>query len=401
MFERFSKLLPTVLILLIINVVPEKLVHAQDIDLTVEPSALIQDAQVLSFTELGVSTDGSGPVLVAVTIENQSDQLVEDLFLEIIVSSAQKGTLLEYTQEANRPFSLRPYQSVYITNNDVANERFPGIDETVSFSGGLTPQGDDLIGELSGSTILPQDTYSLEVTIFTVSDAHGREILASDVAEIGLTRDARSGTIEESEIILRAPGDIIGNQTEITNPYPQFSWEGSGNVTYRLIVVEDNEQDSPETLLQSATSSEPLADGGSLLEFENLDTYVQGNDYQFPTSGVQSLERGKTYFWQVRSSIRSSSSQNVVLSEAWSFTLIDPAGQANTPSGQNAALSQETRRVLIELLGQESFRRLQEQGFRLEAVEYDGQQFSGASASLKLEELLQKIQDEEIILQEN
>ena len=81
--------------------------------------------------------------------------------------------------------------------------------------------------------------------------------------------------------------------------------------------------------------------------------------------------------------------------------MIDPAGQANTPSGQNAALSQETRRVLIELLGQESFRRLQEQGFRLEAVEYDGQQFSGASASLKLEELLQKIQDEEIILQEN
>lgn len=401
MFERFLQLLPTLVILLIYNVVPQKLVHAQEINLSVEPSALIEDADVLSLTELGISTDGSGPMLVSVTIENLEGQRVEDLYLEIVVSSGKNGTLLEYTQEANRPFSLRPYQSIYITNNDVANERFPGVDETISFSGGLTPQGDKLIGDLSGSTTLPKDTYSLEISIFTVSDAEGREVLASDVAEIGLRSRANIGTIEDSEIILRAPGDVIGNETEITNTYPQFSWEGSSNITYRLVVVEDNGQDSPESLLNSAESSEPLSDGGSLLEFEHLDTYVQGNNFQFPSSGVQALERGNTYYWQVSANIRSSSSESLVSSEAWSFTLIDPSNQASSAPGQNVSLTDDAQTVITDLIGQETFQQLQEQGFNLESIEFEGQQFTGTSASLKLEELLEKIRDEDIIIQGN
>ncbi|MFD2530910.1 hypothetical protein [Gracilimonas halophila] len=46
-------------------------------------------------------------------------------------------------------------------------------------------------------------------------------------------------------------------------------------MSYRLLVVEDNGQDSPESLLQGAKSSTPINDGGSLLEFENL--AVTGN----------------------------------------------------------------------------------------------------------------------------
>lgn len=42
--------------------------------------------------------------------------------------------------------------------------------------------------------------------------------------------------------------------------------------------------------------------------------------------------------------------------------------------------------------------RLKDEGFNLMAIEYDGQEFTGPAATMKLEELLQKIRDEEIIL---
>lgn len=402
MFERFLKSLTIVLILFIGNVVPNKLVQAQELNITVEPSAILADAEILSLTELGVNTDGSGPVLVSVIIENLSDQKAENLFLEIVVSSGKEGTILEYTQDSDRPFSLRPFQSVYITNNDVANEIFPGIEESIGFDGGLTPQGEDLIGELSGSTSLPQDVYSLEVTIFTFSDARGRQNLATGIAEIGGSSTGAKAVIEDSEIIPRTPGDAIGSESMITNPYPQFSWEGSTNISYRLIVVEDNGQDSPESLLQSAKSSSPLSEGGSLLEFENLDSFVEGTSFQYPSSGVQPLERGKTYYWQVSALKQSSSDRSEVLSEAWSFTLNDPTDQSSSGSpNENVTISEEVRTALIELIGQESFEQIQERGFTLESIEYDGQQFTGPAAALKLEELLQKIRDEKIVIQGN
>ena len=402
MFERFYKSLCIVLLLLILNVVPDKLVHAQDLNVTVEPSALLEDAEILSLTELGVNTDGSGPVLASVTIENNTNKRLKNLYLEIVVSSGKEGALLEYVQQHSRPFSLRPFQSVYITNNDVANEVFPGVNETISFSGGLTSQGEDLIGELSGSTSLPKDTYSLSVSIFTVSDAFGKQVLASGVAEIGGISNSKTAFVDESEVILRTPGDIVGTETNITNPFPQFSWEGDNNVSYRLIVVEENNQDSPEALLQSAKSSPPLSDGGALLEFENLDAIVQGTSFQFPSSGVQPLHPGKKYYWQVSTTTRSSASQTEIQSEAWGFTLTDPGGQGAVISlNPDGTFPENLRTALIELMGEESFQELEERGFTLESIAYDGQEFTGASAAMKLEELLEKIREEEIILQEN
>lgn len=143
--------------------VPTEIVKAQQISLSVEPSATIENAQVLSLSSLGIDRSGSGPVLISAFLENQEDQEVDNLFIEVNISSARVGTIVEFTSDSNFPFSLRPLQSVYVTNNDLANEQIPGIRESIRLTGGLTPEGEDFINDLDGATTLPQDTYFVQV----------------------------------------------------------------------------------------------------------------------------------------------------------------------------------------------------------------------------------------------
>lgn len=390
MFERSLKCHSIALVLLIACVVPCELVNAQDINLELEPSATLENTQVLSLTGLGINGDGTGPVLISGFLENMTAETINNLYIEVKVNAAKVGDIIELRSYSTLPISLEPYQSVYATNNDLANERIPGIDQQIQFSGGFTPEGDEFFENLSGSTALPKDIYTIQVIIFRVTNAFGRQDLASSIIEIG---GGATSSFDESEIYLKTPGDILGTPAEITNPYPQFSWEGASDVSYRLLVVEDNGQDSPESLLQGAKSSTPINDGGSLLEFENLDVTVDGTSFQYPSSGAQPLKQGFTYHWRVITSFQSSGDIVEVSSEIWSFTLANPSQSADAPP-----VSQAVERAIIELIGQDTFRRLKASGFNLMSIQYDGQEFTGPAASVKLEEVLQKIRDEEIIL---
>lgn len=370
--------------------VPAQFAKAQQISLSVEPSATLENAQVLSLSGLGIDRSGSGPVLISAFLENMEDREVNNLFIEVNISAARTGTLLELTSDSNFPFSMRPLQSVYVTNNDLANEQIPGIKESIILTGGLTPEGEDFINELNGSTTLPQDTYFVQVIIFQETNANGIVELAEATAEIS---GNTFSSLDEREIYLKTPGDVIGTQTTISNNYPQFNWEGSSTASYRLIVVEATGSDSPESLMQGAQSSQPTDEGGDLLEYENLDRMVQGNSFQFPTSGAQSLERGKTYFWRVTSTVSSSNDVEDISSEIWSFSLAAPENVSGT-----VTISEEAETAIVSLIGQEEFERLMEQGFQLESLEYDGQELTGAAAAMKLEELLQQVLDERLIV---
>lgn len=390
MFERSFKSHFIAFLLCIACVVPNEKIYAQDINLELEPSAALENTQVLNLSRLGLNNNGTGSVLISGFLENMTAETIDNLYIEVKVNAGKVGNIAELKSYSTLPISLEPYQSVYATNNDLANERIPGIDQDIKFSGGLTPEGDEFFENLSGSTTLPKDIYTIEVIIFQVTNANGRQDLASSVIEIG---GGAVSSFDESEIYLKTPGDILGSPAEITNPYPQFSWEGAGNVTYRLLVVEDNGEDSPESLLQSAKSSSPTDEGGSLLEFENLDVTVRGTSFQYPSSGAQPLQQGFTYHWRVLTSIRSSGDVEELSSEIWSFTLSSASQSADSPP-----ISEGVEKAIIELIGQGAFMRLKNNGFNLMGIEYDGQEFTGPAATMKLEELLQKIRDEEIIL---
>ncbi len=383
----------SVIILVLTYVVPANFAIAQQITLNLEASATLENAQVLSLAGLGLNKGDNGPALISATIENLTEDTINNLYLELIVRGAKVGDIVKAIQNHRDPFSLAPRQSVYFTNNDLRNERIPGLSARITFDGGLTAAGEEFLSNLSGSTALPKDIYSLEVILFRVTNAKGREDLARDVIEVG-GGSFSAFSHDEQSVYLKAPGAIVGNAAEITNPYPQFSWEGGAGSTYRLLVVEQQGQDAPESLLEGAKSSMPITGGGALLAYEITDVLVEGTSYQLPTSGVQALEAGKTYYWMVIKTLQSSGDTEEISSEIWSFKLEDVAkGQTDAPE-----LNGELARMLTQLLGQDAFNRLKAQGFQLEAVEYDGEVFTGVAATLKLEELLQKIQEEIIII---
>lgn len=393
MFERYIKVYAAFFLLVLVSVVPKEFVYAQQINLQLEQSATLENSQVLSFSTLGLNSDGTGSVLISGFIENLGREVADNLFLEITISAARSGDLVKLISSSSQPFSLEPFQAVYVTNNDIANDRIPGVKEGLDLSGGLTPEGDEFLSNLSGTTTFPRDIYSIEVIIFRVTDATGRQDLARSVIDVG---GGLLSSFNGSEVYLKAPGDIVGGTVEITNPYPQFSWEGPNNVTYRLLVVEKDSEESPESLLQSAKSSVSTRAGGSLFEFENLDILVDGTTYQYPSSGAQPLERGKTYYWRVITDIRAGGGIEEISSEIWSFTLTGVAQALET-----APTSQEVINAIVQLIGEDAYENLLSEGFRLSSINYDGEEFTGPAATLKLEELLQRIRDEEIILTGN
>jgi len=133
-----------------------------------------------------------------------------------------------------------------------------------------------------------------------------------------------------------------------------------------------------------------------LLSFENLDVIVEGTSFQFPSSGAQSLEPGKTYYWRILKTVQSSDDNEDVSSEIWSFTLKDASKVTSS-----LPVSQEVEQAIVELIGQDAYQSLKERGFTIESLSYDGQEFAGPAAGIKLDELLQKIRDEDIIVAGN
>lgn len=374
--------------------VPAKSAFAQSELITLDfmLSPVLENAQVLGLTGLGVDNMGSGPVLLSGSLVNNTSEKLYNLFFEFSMEAGKVGVIAKVTQQAAYPFTLEPNQVVFATNNHIASEAIPGIDENMKFDGGLTVEGEEFVETLGGSSNLPTDTYTFSVTIFQVTNAEGKKVLANQTVQLG--GGGEEGIIvDEKSIFLKTPGDVIGAEVNITNPFPQFSWEGEAANTYRVVLVKSNGQDSPESLIESAKSSEPTNLNGSLLQFENMDITVTGNTLQYPSSGVQALISGQTYFWQVTTEVQTALGAEELTSEIWTFKLSSPGEEANL-----VQIDQDTFDALITLIGEDEFSALTESGYSFESIEINNQVISGATAIQLLNEIIQKIEDGEIIL---
>jgi hypothetical protein len=391
---KVDKMLALLFLLCFITFVPQNKLLAQDqvVSLELDVSPVLSNSQFIGLTKLGLDKDGRGPVLISGFIQNLTNEEVTDLFLEIRVFAGKVGEIVNVTSRPGFPFSLDPMQSVYVTNNTLAEDGVEGIDDVVKFDGGLTPEGDNFIENLDGSTTLPADVYSMEVLIFQVTNENGRVDLASVQTEIG----GGVAVSESVDFFLRTPGDVTDANVEITNPFPQFSWEGEQGIEYRLLVVKATDNDSPESQLQSARSSAAPKDGGSLLPYENLDVYVRGESYQYPAAGALPLEAGQTYYWQLSTEIRSGNSTEERTSEIWSFKLSEPE-TADAP----IIITEETKKAIQTLMGNGRFNGLVNSGYTIQSFEIDGVTYSGNQASIILNQLLDKIERGDIVLKEN
>lgn len=357
-------------------------------------SPILEQAQVLGLSSLGVDTEGGGPVIISGSLVNNTTERLENLFFEFDVEAASYGVLARIRQQAAYPFSLNPGQVVFATNNDIQNEEIPGISDRMKFDGGLTSTGENFVEDLSGTT-LPNDQYSFAVRIYQVTEEGRRELLANETIQLG-GNISEGGVVDELTILLRTPGDLVGAEAAITNPIPQLSWEGDASLTYRVLVVSGNGSDSPESLLESAKSSQATDLGGSLLQFEYLDQNIRGNSLQYPTNGVQALVPGLTYYWQVMTSMNTALGPNEVVSEIWEFTLVDPGSESNV-----VEVDQETVQALVQLIGQDTYNLLFETGYSFENIEIDGQVYSGVVGIQKILELIEKFQNDDLVIEGN
>jgi len=357
-------------------------------------SPVLEQAQVLGLSSLGVDTEGGGPVIISGSLVNNTTERLENLYFEFDVEAASYGVLARIRQQAAYPFSLNPGQVVFATNNDIQNEEIPGISDRMKFDGGLTSTGENFVEDLSGTT-LPNDQYSFAVRIYQVTEAGRRELLANETIQLG-GNISEGGVVDELTILLRTPGDLVGAEAAITNPIPQLSWEGDASLNYRVLVVSGNGADSPESLIESAKSSEATDMGGSLLQFEYLDQNIRGNSLQYPTNGVQALVPGQTYYWQVVTSMNTALGTNEVVSEIWEFTLVDPGSESNV-----VEVDQETVQAIVQLIGQDTYNLLLETGYSFENIEIDGQVYTGIVGVQKILELIEKFQNGDLVIEEN
>ena len=357
-------------------------------------SPILEQAQVLGLSSLGIDTEGGGPVIISGSLVNNTTERLENLYFEFDVEAASYGVLARIRQQAAYPFSLNPGQVVFATNNDIQNEEIPGISDIMKFDGGLTSTGENFVEDLSGTT-LPNDQYSFAVRIYQVDEVGRRELLANETIQLG-GNVSEGGVVDELTILLRTPGDLVGAEAAITNPIPQLSWEGDASLTYRVLVVAGNGFDSPESLLESAKSSEATDMGGSLLQFEYLDQNVQGNSLQYPTNGVQALVPGQTFYWQVVTSMNTALGTNEVVSEIWEFTLVDPGSESSV-----VEVDSETVQALVQLIGQDTYNVLLETGYSFENIEIDGQVYSGIVGIKKILELIEKFQNGDVVIEGN
>jgi hypothetical protein len=109
---------------------------------------------------------------------------------------------------------------------------------------------------------------------------------------------------------------------------------------------------------------------------------------------VQPLQPGKTYYWQVFTTLQTTSGLEERASDIWSFTL--GSGLDDMADIELFELDGELRAILLTLLGPETFRELEQRNFELEGMEVDDQDMQGGMARDELIRLAEKIRDGKI-----
>jgi len=372
----FSGLLTTIVLWCCAAAVTVDARQTPDVQIELSLLPVLSEAQTLSLAQLGIDTRGSGNRLFNMIIENRefadefyNDQnKLEGLYLSASVRVSGVGKIIRLESDAS--FSMRRNQ-VIIANNNSLQDGLPGVDENVRGKGDLTPEGEEFINSLKGSTRLPDMVYTISLELW-YGGKRGQGVLISE-SMVTLPVESLS---DDFDIVLIQPGEAAGSEPDpLFSRYPVFRWDGDPRAVYRLIVVQAREGQSPESLIQASLGSDPsiIPSGinlpftvGSLLEAEMVDAIVRGLAFNFPVGGnVQQLQPNERYFWQVFGVQRTPSGVEYQPSEVFEFSIGEQQRQATTE-----AVAIPT--IVRALIGQEETQRLTDGGFTLQSAMLDG-----------------------------
>ena len=369
-------------------------VLAQDVTLEVALTRVVTEASALSFSELGIDANGQGAKLFDLVIRNNTGVDQGGLRFRITLDASRRGNLVNMVSEVSG-FILQGNEIVVANNNSLVDglptmSGFQNIDFPGELEDFLTTAGEELYNDTNGK--LPDDVYTLTLELFRSGET-------LSVAQIVLGEEPLQN---EVTFFLQQPGADIGSESTINTIYPTFRWEGPTSIDYRLIVVEAKQGRSQQGLLNAAASTEPsIVDGrpglGSLLEFEIADVLLTAdnnstNNFTLPPNGVQPLEGGKKYYWQIVASVQTSSRVDERPSDIWEFTVEELSNNSA------ADIQLEINQKLQEYLGQAVLQQLVGDGFDLISLEIDGQTYTGAAIIPALERFKNKVDDGKVTL---
>jgi hypothetical protein len=362
------------------------------INLELRVSPLISNAQTINLTSLGIDNQGRGNRMFDLIIENNSDFIKENLYLDIVITSSTIGVIAEIYTENHDPFILRPRQVVVGNNNTIQNG-LPGVENT-NLNGRLTPAGEDFINELGGSTRLPDAIYSVTLSIYQGQNRlnGGRRI--ATVSETVSNQPIQNIV----DFYLIQPGGPLGTREPLNTRLPIFRWDGPQELMYRLIVVEDNGQ-NPQSLIQSALSTDATlglgALGGQLLEFEMIDALVSGTSFQYPPTGTPALREGRRYYWQIFAQIQTTSGIEVRPSEIMEFSV----PTTNVTQAQSF-ISDDTIELIREVspAAATEISGMMIDGYQIVSLSIDGKEYTGPALVVFLEKIRDQLRSGEITI---
>lgn len=359
-----------------------------DVQIRVTVASKVLDADVLNVRDFGIDLEEGTTTepLFWVELANTTSEDIDSLKINVTVESSRLGLLLEVEQSGELGFALPANKSVKAGSNTLKDYGFPGIIGSIDFTelnsvdDVLTPNGKTFYTNLTGN--LPDDVYRISVFL----TRRGVEV-ARNTQFFGVK------PIEEAvDFFLIQPGAEVGTNQSIMTTNPNFRWDGPRNGNYRLLVVKKNKStdESAEGLLQTALSTSPTLENGkstngTLLDFEIVDAIISGNDFTLPPQGVQKLEEGQLYYWQIYYISEQKGIQQLSPSTIWEFSVAKPGETVAEKEAENDLFI-----GLTGLLDDGVLSDLKENGFKLVRVQYDNKTITGTALLLREIEVIKE-----------
>ena len=360
-----------------------------DIQIRVSVSNKILDAEVLNLQTFGVdiAAGTTSYALFWIELLNTTTRNIDNLKINIKIESTKDGLLLSAAQ-TNRGFTLGAGKKVSGSSITLKDQGFPGIDGEIKFDAYtevedvMTSKGKEFFNKLTGD--VPNDVY--KITLFLTRDG---VTVASNTQFLGVKPLEAAQTVD---FFLIQPGAEVGANQTIMTTNPNFRWDGPRTGKYRLVVVNKakNSDETAEGLIQNALSSSPTIEdgrsiGGSLIDNEIVDAIVNGVDFTLPPQGVQKLEEGQLYYWQIFYIANVKGVEELRGSTIWEFTVARPGENTATQEIDN-----DMYLVLNGLIDDGLVNELKESGFKLMKIEYDNKTVTGSAMILREIEVIKE-----------
>jgi len=371
---RLSKLWQMILVFACFNFAHAQLnIVVEDLGLERYQSVFISD---LDFLQVGTSEQ-----LFRMSITNTSGQQLTNTYLRI--DFAVDGELLAFSET---DFFTVPAGAMGTLDNVALSNGTFAFDPTNSNTivrisdSGINEAAEDLRSNILSSGQLPVGEYQLTINAYQSQNRIKNP--AQDDLQGGTSR---SFSISNPTLInLVSPGANVnsGIDYEVYTTQPVFNWNGNSG-EYQLVVFKKrNEFGSIEDILNTV----PVYASGRLNSLS-----LQYPDGTGPSGApAVPLEYGDSYVWLVKSFIQTSSGENEVISEIWSFTVVDPAAGGFS---ENSMAKQELEQLLRQLLGnraEEIIRQLD--NYDLKTIRFNG----SAVSPQELYQILERYRDQNV-----